>query len=115
MCFDVPKVVRSLGCDHGQDEESRNGRDIKIDILEDYIRTPEWFQGSPEYRGVTGTPRGVNGPSWALVEVEGSKGAVGHAPPRPKPNWFRARGPASSFLLSLSYFLLLLLLLGKEG
>ena len=30
MYFDVPKVVRSPGCDHGHDEESRNGRDIKI-------------------------------------------------------------------------------------
>ena len=56
-----------------------------------------------EYRGVTGTPREVNGPSWALVEVEGSKGLWGVAPPRPKPNWFRARGadhlvPSSSSL-----------------
>ena len=25
MCFDVPKVVRSPGYDHGHDEESRNG------------------------------------------------------------------------------------------
>ena len=25
MCFDVPKVVRSAGYDHGHDEESRNG------------------------------------------------------------------------------------------
>ena len=25
MCFDVPKVVRSPGCDHGHDGESRNG------------------------------------------------------------------------------------------
>ena len=41
MCFDVPKVVRSPGWDHGHDEESRNGRDMKIDILEDYIQTPE--------------------------------------------------------------------------
>ena len=44
--FDVPKFVRSPGCDHGHDEESRNGRDIKIDILDDYIRTPEAFRGS---------------------------------------------------------------------
>ena len=28
MFFDVPKVVRSPGYDHGHDEESRNGRDI---------------------------------------------------------------------------------------
>ena len=44
MCFDVPKVVWSPRCDHGYDEESRNGRDMKIDILDDYIRTPEWFE-----------------------------------------------------------------------
>ena len=44
MCFDVPKVVWSIGCDHGHDEESRNGRYMKIDILEGYIRTPEWFR-----------------------------------------------------------------------
>ena len=41
MCFDVPKVVRSLGYDHGHDEESLNGRDIKIDILDDYVWTIE--------------------------------------------------------------------------
>ena len=46
MCFDVPKVVRSLRCDHGHDEESRNGRDIKIDILEAYVWTSEWFRMS---------------------------------------------------------------------
>ena len=27
VCFDVLKVVRSPGFDHGHDEESRNGRD----------------------------------------------------------------------------------------
>ena len=43
MCFDVPKVVRSPGYDHGHDKESRNGRDIKIDILDDYIPTPKVF------------------------------------------------------------------------
>ena len=46
MCFDVPKVVRSPGCDHGHDEESRNGRDVKIDILEAYVWTSEWFRMS---------------------------------------------------------------------
>ena len=44
--FDVPKLVRSPGCDHGHDDESLNGRDIKIDILDGYIRTPEVFRGS---------------------------------------------------------------------
>ena len=46
MCFDVPKVVQSPGWDRGHDEESRNGRDIKINILDYYIRTPEVFRGS---------------------------------------------------------------------
>ena len=41
MCFDVPKVVQSPGYDHGHDEESRNGRDIKINILDDYVWTSE--------------------------------------------------------------------------
>ena len=44
MCFDVSKVVRSPGCDHGHDEESLNGRDIKIDILEAYVWTSEVFR-----------------------------------------------------------------------
>ena len=44
--FDVPKFVRSPGCDHGRNEESRNGRDINIDILDDYIWTSEWFRVS---------------------------------------------------------------------
>ena len=37
MCFDVPKVVWSPGYDHGHDEESLNGQDVKIDILEAYV------------------------------------------------------------------------------
>ena len=72
MCYDVPKIVRSPGCDHGHDEESRNGRDIKIDILDDYVRTPEWFRGvSDTYRSTGGLPEPpgeFNGPRWALVE-----------------------------------------------
>ena len=43
MCFDVPKVVRSHGYDHGHDDESRNSRDINIDILDDYVWTSEEF------------------------------------------------------------------------
>ena len=41
---DVTKVVRSPGCDPGRDEESRNGRDVKIDILEAYVWTSERFR-----------------------------------------------------------------------
>ena len=69
MCFDVPKVVRSPGCDHGHDKESRNGRYIKIDILEGYIRTPERFRGSSDkYRSTGELPEppggsmGLHGP-----------------------------------------------------
>ena len=69
MHFDVPKVVRSPGCDHGHDEESQNGRDIKINILDGYIQTPEVFRvisektGEPEgYRNPTGRSNGPYGP-----------------------------------------------------
>ena len=33
ICFDVPKVVWSPEYDHEHDEESRNGRDVKIDFF----------------------------------------------------------------------------------
>ena len=69
MHFDVPKVVRSSGCDHGHDEESRNDRDVKIEILDDYIRTSERFRvirvffGVPEsYGNSPGEVVGLNGP-----------------------------------------------------
>ena len=87
MHFDVPKVVRSPGCDHGHDEESRNGRDVKIDILEAYIWISEVFRvKSGFYRSTGGLPKplgGLNGPTWAVVEIEGSKGSVGCAPQGP--------------------------------
>ena len=59
----MPKLARSPRCDHGHDEESRNGRDIKIYILEGYIRTPNG-PGRFGVPGVTGTPppREVIGP-----------------------------------------------------
>ena len=44
MSFDVPKVVQSPGCDHRHGEESQNGREVKINILDDSIQTPEWFR-----------------------------------------------------------------------
>ena len=66
MYFDVPKVVRSPGCDHGHDEESRNGREVNIHILEGYIQTPEWFRRRSEIFRSTGRlpepPGKVNGP-----------------------------------------------------
>ena len=69
MNFDVPKVVRSPGCDHGHDEESRNGREVKIYILDDSIWTPEWFRDvSDIYRSAEGLRKppgevlGLHGP-----------------------------------------------------
>ena len=57
MHFDVPKVVRSPGCDHGHDEESQNGRDVKIDILEAYVWKSEVFRvKSGFYRSTGGLP-----------------------------------------------------------
>ena len=71
MCFYVPKVVRSPGCDHGHDEESRNGRDIKIDILDDYIRTSEMFRVISEKNGV---PEGLPEPPGEVLGLSGPKG-----------------------------------------
>ena len=71
MCFDVLKVVRSPGYDHGHDEESRNGRDIKIDILDDYIRTPEVFRVVSEK---TEVPEGLPEPPGEVLGLSGPKG-----------------------------------------
>ena len=71
MCFDVPKVVRSPGYDHGHDEESRNGRDIKIDILDDYIWTLEVFWVISEK---TGVPEGYRNPPGELMGHMGLSG-----------------------------------------
>ena len=68
MCFDVPKVVRSLRYDHGHDKESRNGRDIKIDILEGYIRTSERFRAIRIFFGV---PESYGNSYWALMGRHG--------------------------------------------
>ena len=69
MSFDVPKVVRSPECDHGHDEESRNGREIKVDILEAYIWISELFQvksgfyrSTGGYRNLLGGLMGLHGP-----------------------------------------------------
>ena len=79
MSFDVPKLVRSPGCDHGHDEESRNGRDIKIDILDGYIRTPEVFRVISEK---TGEPEGYRNPPPG--EVMGHMGLSGEREGQPK-------------------------------
>ena len=111
MSFDVPKLVRSIECDHGHDEESRNGRDIKIDILGEYVRTPEVFRVISEK---TGVPEGYRNPP---EELMGHMGLGGKREGRPGwaarplgPNWTRGKGAAPplalSYSLSLSLFLL---------
>ena len=53
-----------------------------------------------EYREVTGTPRGVYGPYWALVERRGKEQGRG-CPPKSNPNWEGDRPPFPSFFLLL--------------
>ena len=71
LYFDVPKVVRSTGYDHRHDEESRNGRDIKINILDDYIQTPEMFRVISEK---TGVPEGYQNPPGEVMGLMGLSG-----------------------------------------
>src|SRR4051812_30550057 len=111
-------VVRSPGCNHRHDEESRNGRDIKIDILDDYIRTPEVFWMISEKTGVPEgyrNPRGKVWALWALVERERG-GQGGPRTPSPSgPNWTRRGGRRPPFLLPLPLPFPLLVGVGKRG
>ena len=99
------------------DEESRNGQEVKIHILEGYIRTSERFRvirvffGVPEsYGNAPGEVVGLNGPYG-----KGEKGLKGGRAPSPwtGPNWTRERGrPLPSFSFSLPFFLVGLHTLG---
>ena len=71
MSFDVPKLVPSPGYDHGHDEESRNGRDKKIDILDGYIWTPEVFRVISKK---TEIPEGYRNPPGELMGHMGLSG-----------------------------------------
>ena len=62
MSFDVPKEFGVPGEIRGHDEESRNGRDIKIDILDDYIWTSKRFRVIRVFFGVPGSYGRSNGP-----------------------------------------------------
>ena len=103
MHFDVPKFVRSPGCDHGHDEESRNGRDIKIDILEAYIWISEVFRVKSGFYRSTGRLPEPPGAKWATMGLSGKekrqpKGAA-RLPPSPSPIRTRRGGrpPLSLF------------------
>ena len=68
LCFHVLKVVWSPGYDHRHDKESQNGRDIKIDILDDYVRTPEVFQEVLDIYRSTG---GYRNPPRSILGLNG--------------------------------------------
>ena len=66
LCVLVSEVCSESRMRSRHDVESRNGREVKIDILKGYIRTPEWFQRSSGIFRSTGRlpepPGKVNGP-----------------------------------------------------
>ena len=76
MSFDVPKVVQSPGCDHGHDEESRNGGCMKSEILEAYVWISEVFRVKSGFYWSTGrlpeppgNIMGLSGPRWKRREA----------------------------------------------
>ena len=69
---------------------------------------PDEIRHIPEYREVTGPPREVYGPYWALVEKRGKEKRRGH-PPKANPKW---EPPFPSSFLPLPS---LLIQLGKGG
>ena len=87
-CFDVLKVVRSPVYDHGHDEESRNGRGIKINILDGYIRITEVFRVFSEKTGVSEGYRNPPGEIMGHMGLSGERepARAGRAPPPP---WVR--------------------------
>ena len=75
-------------------------------MITDMTRTLKIIPGEigilPEYREVTGTPREVYGPSWALVEER--RGGQGWAArPSPLVRIGQGEGAAPPFLLSLLF------------
>ena len=109
MSFDVSKLVQSPGCDHGHNEESRNGQDIKIDILDGYIRTPEVFRVISEKTGVLEGYRNPPGEVMGLMGLSGERERGSQEGPRaPSPsglNWTRRGGAAPPFPSPFSSFL----------
>ena len=81
MCFDVPKEFGVPDEIRDMTRSLENGRDVKIDILDDYIRTSERFRVIRVFSGVSGS---YGNSYWALMghtgkERKASKG--GRTPP----------------------------------
>ncbi len=85
MCFDVPKEVRSPGCDHRHNEESQYDRDMKIDILDDYIRTPEVCRVVSDIYRSTGGYQNPPGSILGLMGLSGRRGGAARAAVHPLP------------------------------
>ena len=96
--------------------ESRNGQDVKIDILNDYIRTSERFQVIRVFLEVPGSYGNTRKKQWALMGLSGKDQEVARAPPKPSPNCTRGLGcgPSLPSFPSFPLSLLLLVGLGKE-
>ena len=85
--------------------ESRNGRDVKIDILDDYIRTSERFRVIRVFFGV---PESYGKSYWALMGHTGKAPKGGCTPPHGLVRIGLGRGggrplPSFSFSLPFSY------------
>ena len=91
--------VRSPGWDRGHDKESRNGRDVKIDILNDYIRSSERFRVIRVFCGVPESYGNSSGSIWALLGHTGieERGQKEGGPPS-GPNWTRGATTTYNYL-----------------
>jgi hypothetical protein len=101
----VTEVVRSPGWDQGHDDQSRNVREVKIDILEGYIRTSEGFRVTRVFFGVPESYGNTGRKLWALLGPAGKRRGQPWAaapPSQGSPNWTRGGGAHPPFLLPIS-------------
>ena len=80
----------------GHDEESRNGRDIKIDILDDYIRSSERFRVIRVFSGVPGSYENTRKKQWASWAKWWKRGGRARGPPSPNRIGLAGRPPFPS-------------------
>ena len=96
----LSKVVWSPGCDPGRHEEFRNGRAVKIDVLDEGYWSPEVIRGYQAMASMTercfGGPDKCCTASWAKGRGQTSP-LRGCAPPHPFPRCL-GRWGASTWL-----------------